>query len=458
MAINRQSFVAPRSFDCAYLRVRSAQDDIFYIILYYGGKPIMNINGNRMYKNLKELDFIRLSATEGEIRGREILAAKVRELGLEPTIELFKAPKYTIKNCKFEVTSPKHTVYEATGYGFSGNGAKDGLEAAFKYAENGEDIDLFDAKGKIVLLSNGAGYETYERLVKAGVVGFIGASGSYRDRRTDSDLDLRMLRENHIKHGQIPGVCIRTEDAIKLINSKPEKVKITLEQDEGEGDSANVITEIKGTKYPDEVITYTAHYDSVVFSHGMYDNAAGSVILLEMAAYFIKNPPLRTLRFIWCGSEERGLLGSKDYIKTHESELDKIRLSINVDLAGPVIGRDTAIVLAEEKVCHVIEFMYKELGRPMSTRWDTYSSDCIPFADKGIPAVNFVRFGAGTASDCHNRHDTLKPLSADSLRNTAEFVAMFSERVANAAMFPIARTIPDEMVKKIDKYLLKDKK
>jgi len=418
----------------------------------------MNINGNRMYKNLKELDFERLSTTEGEARGREILAAKVRELGLEPKIELFKAPKYEIKTCKFEVTAPRYATYEATGYGFSGNAAKDGLEAEFKYAETGEDIDLYDAKGKIVLLSNGAGYETYERLVKAGVVGFIGTSGTYRDRRSETDHDLRMLRENHIKHGQIPGVCIRMEDAIKLVSSKPEKVKITLEQDEGEGDSGNVIAEIKGTKYPDEVITYTAHYDSVVFSHGMFDNAAGSVILLELAAHFVKNPPLRTLRFIWCGSEERGLLGSKDYLKTHESELEKIRLSINVDLAGPVIGRDTAIVLAEEKVCHAIEFMYKELGRPMSMRWDIYSSDCIPFADKGIPAVNFVRFGAPGAAECHNHHDTFKPLSADSLRGTAEIVTLFSERVANAAMFPIARVVPDEIVKKVDKYLLKDKK
>ena len=44
-------------------------------------------------------------------------------------------------------------------------------------------------------------------------------------------------------------------------------VKLTLAQEEGEADSQNVMVEIPGTEYPDEVIVYTAHYDSVVFSH-----------------------------------------------------------------------------------------------------------------------------------------------------------------------------------------------
>ena len=54
-----------------------------------------------------------------------------------------------------------------------------------------------------------------------------------------------------------------------------------------------------------------------------YDNGAGSVILVKLFEYFYNNKPTRTVRFIWCGSEEMGLLGSKAHVKLHEEELDK---------------------------------------------------------------------------------------------------------------------------------------
>lgn len=414
----------------------------------------MDIRGKRIYETLKKMNFIRLSTTDGEKKGADIISEEIKQTGLEPVYEYFKVPCYEIVKASLEVLEPKRMSFNVKGYGYSGNSAKDGIIADFKYVETADEIDLIDAKGKIVLVSS-LGYETYERLVKAGVAGFITPSGDYFDDPKKTDLDERMLRKGHIQNGQIPGVCIRMKDAVNLMKSEPKKIQLVLEQKEDEGDSKNIITEVKGTKYPDEVIVYTAHYDSVVFSKGMYDNAAGSAILLELLRYFVKNPPLRTVRFIWCGSEERGLFGSKNYVKENADKLHNIKLCINVDLAGPVIGRDTAIVLAEEKLCHMIEYMYKEIGHPMSLRHDIYSSDSIPFADKGIPAVNFVRYGAPGAVSCHTRNDVIDPISAKSLEYTASFVAQFSDRIVNAYMFPVAREIPEELVKKIDKYLLK---
>ncbi|HPB17612.1 MAG: M28 family metallopeptidase [Clostridia bacterium] len=414
----------------------------------------MDIKGKRIYETLKKMNYIRLSTTEGEKDGAKVITDEIKSIGLEPSFEEFKVPCYEIVNVKLEITAPKYMLIEAKGYGYSGNGAKDGIEADFAYIESAEDIDLIGVEGKIVMVSS-LGYEVYERLAKAKVAGFIAPSGDYFDNPKNTDLDERMLRKGHIDYGQIPGVCIRMKDAVKILKTEPEKARITLEQKEEEGDSGNILAQIKGTKYPEEVIVYTAHYDSVVFSKGMYDNASGSAMLLELLRYFKQNPPLRTVRFIWCGSEERGLFGSKNYVKSHEEELKDIKLCINVDLAGPVIGRDTAIVIAEDKLCHMIEYMYKEIGHPMSLRHDIYSSDCIPFADKGIPAVNFVRYGAPGAISCHSRNDVLEPISAKSLESTTRFIAQFSNRIVNAYMFPVERTIPEELVGKIDKYLRK---
>ena len=56
-----------------------------------------------------------------------------------------------------------------------------------------------------------------------------------------------------------------------------------------------------------------------------------------------------------------------------------------------------------------------------------YSSDSIPFADSGIPAVNFTRFGAQGAAYIHDRFDTLAFLSPEALEKTARenYVAQF---------------------------------
>lgn len=415
----------------------------------------MNISGKRMFELLEKLDFVRLSTFEGEKKAADILVKEIEEIGVTPVVETFKAPRYEIKVAKLEVTAPVYKEYEVSGYGFSGNDAADGLEAEFAYVEALDPIDLTSVKGKIVLLTAGIRPGDFKKLIDAGVVGVITPSGTFRDTKDTMDLDERMLRDRHIKDGRLPSVCMRMTDAMDMVVSKPEKVKITLAQEEGEADSQNVIAEIKGTEFPDEVVVYTAHYDSVVFSRGAFDNATGTAAILELLRYYKENPAKRTVRFIWTGSEERGLLGSKAYVAAHEAELENIKLCINIDMIGPLFGRDQAIVTGEEALCHNIEFLYKEVGYAMNVIQDIYSSDSIPFADKGIPGVNFVRRAAMGASQIHCRHDVMDILSADSMERTVKFVALFSDRVLGASHFPIAKQVPTNIVEKVDKYLAK---
>ena len=185
----------------------------------------------------------------------------------------------------------------------------------------------------------------------------------------------------------------------------------------------------------------------------MFDNATGTATILELLRYYKENPPKRTVRFIWCGSEERGLLGSKAYLAAHPEEVERIKLCINIDMTGPIFGRDNAIVTGAESICHIIEFLYKEIGYPMNVVQDIYSSDSIPFADQGIPAVNFLRRAAQGASQIHCRYDVIDILSAESMERTAKFVALFSDRVLAAQHFPIDKAMPANMTEKINKYL-----
>ena len=417
----------------------------------------MRISGNRMMSMLKSLNFVRLSTFDGEKKGAEIIANEIRSLGIEPTVETFKAPHYEIKNVKFEVLTPKYKQYTVSGYGFSGNDAKDGIEAECIYIETLDEILLTKASGKIAILNTGIGDETFKKLKEAGILGVVCPAGSYFDKPSEMDLDERMLRPRHTQNGVIPAVCIRMKDMMQLINSKPQKVRLTLEQEEGEADSQNVIAEIKGSEKPEEVIVYTAHYDSVVFSHGMFDNGSGTVMIMEMLRYFAAHPPKRTVRFIWCGSEERGLLGSKAYVAAHEAELENIRLCVNIDMVGTAIGHDEWRVTGEEEIVSAIRYLYKTIGYPMTVRQDIYSSDSIPFADKGIPGINVVRAAPMGASQIHCRRDIIDIMSAEALENTCNFLATLSDKLVNAKFFPVEKKMPDNLVEKIDKYLLKKK-
>ncbi|SHJ99875.1 Zn-dependent amino-or carboxypeptidase, M28 family [Hathewaya proteolytica DSM 3090] len=416
----------------------------------------MNI-AKRQFELLKKIGFVRTSASEEELRAVNILKEELDNLGVESEIEPFKVLNYNIKKAKLEILEPEYREIEVTGVGLTGNAAKDGLEAELLYVENALPINLLEAKGKIVLV-NSINYERYRDIVRSGAVGYINFSGRFMDDNNSTDLENRRIREKHIEFGKIPGVTMRVSDAIELMKSGAKKVRMTLEQEEGEADSHNLIAELKGTQFPEEVVVIMAHYDSVPFSTGVYDNGAGSVNIMEILRYYKENPPKRTIRFIWFGSEEIGLCGSKAYVKAHENELENVKMGINVDVGGAILGCDQATVLAEESLCHMVDFYAKQVCFPLKVDKDIYSSDCIPFADKGIPVINFMRFGAPGAASIHNRYDLIDVLSPEVLYNTMVFVRDFSEKLINAGAMPVERKIPEDLVKKIDEYLQKNLK
>jgi hypothetical protein len=116
--------------------------------------------------------------------------------------------------------------------------------------------------------------------------------------------------------------------------------------------------------------------------------------------------------------------------------------------------------MANDKAVGYVEGLMLELGSPCEVKADIYSSDSIPFADKGVPAVNLCRFGAPGANYIHDRRDNLKSRYIDekALDITLQQALRLADRVANAAAFPIAREIPEAIKTKVDEYLFKDKK
>ena len=164
------------------------------------------------------------------------------------------------------------------------------------------------------------------------------------------------------------------------------------------------------------------------------------------------------LRFVFCGSEERGLLGAKAYVRDHEKELRQIVLNINLDMIGTYTGKFIACVSAEEKLTHYISYMAAEVGFPIAAENGVYSSDSTPFADHGVPAVSFARIASGNVAPIHCRYDVKDVMSMEQLQKDIDFLAAFTGRFANAAVCPVAREIPETIRKQLDEYLFRKRK
>lgn len=404
---------------------------------------------------LKKIGFIRTAGTEEELKAAEILAEEIRSIGCEPEIEPFEIEDANIVKATLEVVEPYQKVYEVTGYKCAESTPEEGITAELIYAENMLDVNLANAKGKFVLVNGRVNMECYKRLIKAQVAGFITMSGTLLDKLEETDLDTRKIRSVMQMQGTTTAVNIRIADAFEMLQKKASKVKIVLDNQNVTLTSHNVYTEIKGTDFPEEIISFGAHFDSVPFSTGVYDNGAGSVIIMEALRYFKENPPKRTVKFMWYGSEEIGLEGSKHYVKKYKDDLEQHALMINVDVGGCVIGSEMCFVTGPECLTHYVDYFMKTEGYAVRVEQDIYSSDCIPFADNGVPALSFCRFAPDGGAFIHCRHDVIDYLSEDSLEKTAAYVIAFSEKMINATAFPVPHQIPDNIVEKVDKYLFK---
>ena len=392
---------------------------------------------------LRETAYTRTGGSPEELRCALYLQEQCKKLGFDAVLEPFTVAMSNIKTATLTVNGKQ---IPCKGYLCAGSGT---VEAPLYYLRDNNPYSLSQCKGKIVMIDGYLGYWKYQDILEHGALGFITYDGNanYADR----DIDQRELREFVHKGNRILGVNINAKDAIELVKLEDVTAAITLEQEEYTADSHNVIVDIPGKN--GKYLVFTAHYDSTSLSQGSYDNMSGSIGLLGILEELGKQSCNYGLRFLWCGSEERGLLGSKAYAAAHEEALKDIALCINLDMIGCIMGKFAACCTSEEKLVGYIQYLASELGFSCEPYQDVYSSDSTPFADKGIPAVSFARWAPNNTATIHNSYDTPAVMSAAQTAADIDFINAFSRRMAEAAFCPVAREMPDNMKEKLDEYL-----
>lgn len=395
-------------------------------------------------------DFVHASGTKEELQVAEYLKGQCESLGVAAEIEGFRVAMGEIEDAHLYADGEEIICKAFTCCG-SGK-----IEGELYYMPGTDAVSIAGAKDKIVLMdTQGIGHFTYQDLMKAGAKAILFQYGNMYYPQTD--IDQRDLREAVVgEERKVLCAMLHSSEAVKLVKNGVKQIRLEIRQKEYDGESHNVIAELPGKR--DEWIVLSAHYDSTSLSHGAYDNMSGCAGLLGIMEQMKGKELNYGLRFVFCGSEERGLLGSKAYVRDHEGELEKMVLNINLDMIGTYMGKFIACVSAEEKLSHYISYMAAEVGFPVASKTGVYSSDSTPFADKGIPAVSFARIAGGNVAPIHCRYDLKEVMSMEQLQRDIDFLAVFTNRFANAASCPVAKEIPEEIRKQLDEYLFRKRK
>ena len=117
-----------------------------------------------------------------------------------------------------------------------------------------------------------------------------------------------------------------------------------------------------------------------------------------------------------------------------------------------------ADMTAEEKLAGYLGYMGAELGFPVEAKIGVYSSDSPPFADKGVPALSFARLASGNAAPIHCRYDLPELLSMAQMEKDIEFITAFTKRMANSAVCPVSRELPEKVRTELDEYLFRKRR
>ena len=119
---------------------------------------------------------------------------------------------------------------------------------------------------------------------------------------------------------RIPGVALGYQDADLLsaaLKNDP-NLKLALQlncETLPDAQSYNVIGEIRGSEYPEELIVVGGHLDSWDVGDGAHDDGAGCMQAIEVVELFnrLKIKPKRTVRTVLFINEENGSMGAKEY-------------------------------------------------------------------------------------------------------------------------------------------------
>ena len=205
-----------------------------------------------------------------------------------------------------------------------------------------------------------------------------------------------------------------------------------------------------------EFVVVAAHHDArgIIkdkIQPGADDNASGVAMVLELARSFKGMTPKRSILFISFDAEEKGMLGSREFVKAELYDPKAIAAVFVFDLIGGDFmewEKNRVYALGSEYSAELFERVGKDAGEAKNLEVvrssvaliepfpDMARSDYHAFRGKGVP---FVFFSTGTPWYYHTEHDTIGRINFEKMAKGAAFIRRVIAETADDAKRPVFR-------------------
>ncbi|SVB16231.1 uncharacterized protein METZ01_LOCUS169085, partial [marine metagenome] len=232
---------------------------------------------------------------------------------------------------------------------------------------------------------------------------------------------------------EIPHAALTMEDAMMLrrIHDRGDKIILELKMEAKTGAdrySRNVVAELPGSEFPEEIVVLGGHIDSWDVGQGAHDDAGGCLAAWH-AVKLIKKlglQPRRTLRVVMWTNEENGGRGNKAYRDTHMAELDNHVAAIESD-AGVFKPQGFGFSGSAEAMDIVSEIgqLLNSIDADEITEGGR-AADVAPLNDEGVPAISLKVDGSKYFWYHHTNADTFDKVDRDELNRCMAAMAIMA--------------------------------
>lgn len=210
-----------------------------------------------------------------------------------------------------------------------------------------------EVKGKIVYYNSGFNPTNIKPFVSYGESGIYRRWGASRAAKYGAiGVMIRSLTESTANDPhtggmayidsfpKIPAIAVGPRDADKVwVMSKTSNMKLSMTTNGHflpDTIGHNVIAELTGTEFPDQIITVGGHLDSWDVNEGAHDDGTGVVQTIEImrALKAIGYQPKHTIRFVLFANEENGLRGGTKYAAEAKAKGEKHVFALESDAGG----------------------------------------------------------------------------------------------------------------------------
>lgn len=237
---------------------------------------------------------------------------------------------------------------------------------------------------------------------------------------------------------KIPAAAITEEDADLLAMLVPQGTVqmhlILTPRQLPDVVSHNVIGDLKGSEYPEQVVIVSGHLDSWDLGTGAIDDGAGVAVAMQVANLVrqLGLQPRRTIRVVAWMNEENGLHGGKTYAKEHQGEVANQFAAIETDMgAGHPLG---IYFKGKPEIKQLLEPIAKVLqasGAGLLEHRDEVGADIDPLGKLGVPNFSPIQDSRFYFNYHHTAADTLDKIDPHELAENAAINAVLAYGLAN---------------------------